>query len=710
MDQSESHSSTSRRGSVALPEIEEVNARYWCYVCNKVVSPSAGEDQHDNSENSMELLCPECGSGFIEVVATAQSFSDVHQIEGAANQAREGGGTEGDGTEVGDYVYSQLVQQWLLGNPLNNTETDHGDAEDSIAETGHEIASQDDPQNMAIPVYSQFLQQLLDRYPLDNTDTDHADVEDPIAETGHGIASQDNTQFLQQLLVHNPLDNTETDHADVENSVAETGEEIASLLDPQNIVIHEDEEFAAQLDPQNMVTVEDDLGRGDEEDSESGSFTIRVGPYGWDSMDENVIEEDSEEVDEEEDDRDEGRDQNSLTENTDEETRLWTQRTRWRDIRSQHRRRTSGEHDLHHYLQQIFENLAGDNLELRFELPEAPVYVGNPGDYLDARGFEQLLQHLAENDNSRRGAPPAAKYAVENLPSIIVAPKHGSSLCAICKDAVIVGTAAKQLPCLHLYHPHCILPWLSTRNSCPICRFELPTDDAEYEEQKGSASGRAHPADNMNLNVQNSSQELSSEQLLHVDFHGQDNSQMFSSEVSSHGSFIVQNSSQEFSSGQVSNTQEVDFAHVGGNGDSASVSEIPRIPASPISAESGSESNTEGVAEDENELELVAQEEHANGQEINHNTRNNISEIYRATVSQTLGRGWFYMAAGPVLSVVGLVLVLCFGNHSIGGRIQQHMRQLGRQQHDSIREAHIQQVGPSDGVRNHRRWWMFFRR
>jgi len=165
-----------------------------------------------------------------------------------------------------------------------------------------------------------------------------------------------------------------------------------------------------------------------------------------------------------------------------------------------------------------------------------------------------------------------------------------------------------------------------------------------------------------------------------------------------------------FFSGQVSNTQEVVNAPVEGNGDPVSVAEIPLILGSPISTESEPESITEEDSDDDNELELVAQEEHANGQEINHNTINDISEIYRASMPQTLGRGWFYMAAGPLLSVVGLVLVLCFGNHSIGGRIQQHMRQLGRQQHDSIQESHIQQVGPSNDVRNSRRWWMPFQR
>nr|ABR17130.1 unknown [Picea sitchensis] len=69
-------------------------------------------------------------------------------------------------------------------------------------------------------------------------------------------------------------------------------------------------------------------------------------------------------------------------------------------------------------------------------------------------------------------------------------------MCAICMDSLSVGELVKRLPCLHRYHVDCILPLLSSRNLCPLCRYELPTnelptDDPAYEEQrKQGASSR----------------------------------------------------------------------------------------------------------------------------------------------------------------------------------------------------------------------------
>ncbi|KAF2302604.1 hypothetical protein GH714_039450 [Hevea brasiliensis] len=99
-------------------------------------------------------------------------------------------------------------------------------------------------------------------------------------------------------------------------------------------------------------------------------------------------------------------------------------------------------------------------------------------------GLEQLIQQLAENDPNRYGTPPASESAIDALPTIKITEELLNSemnQCAVCKDEFEKGAEAKQMPCKHLYHNDCILPWLKMHNSCPVCRYELPTDDADYE-------------------------------------------------------------------------------------------------------------------------------------------------------------------------------------------------------------------------------------
>ncbi|XP_057508869.1 E3 ubiquitin-protein ligase RING1-like [Actinidia eriantha] len=122
--------------------------------------------------------------------------------------------------------------------------------------------------------------------------------------------------------------------------------------------------------------------------------------------------------------------------------------------------------------------IANDSDELGFQLP------ANLGDYFIGPGLEQLIQQLAENDPNRYGTPPASKSAVENLPSVTVDDGLLSSdlaQCAVCKDDFERGMEVKQMPCKHVYHSDCIVPWLELHNSCPVCRYELPTDDPDYE-------------------------------------------------------------------------------------------------------------------------------------------------------------------------------------------------------------------------------------
>lgn len=134
---------------------------------------------------------------------------------------------------------------------------------------------------------------------------------------------------------------------------------------------------------------------------------------------------------------------------------------------------------------EILMGLEDQSIELRWQVPEGDYYVANPEDYVDAAGYEALLQNLAESDGGgRRGAPPAGKSAVLALETLEIKSESQSLGCAICKDSVNVGEVAKKLPCGHGYHEDCIVPWLASRNSCPVCRFELETEDVEYEEER----------------------------------------------------------------------------------------------------------------------------------------------------------------------------------------------------------------------------------
>ncbi|GAB4856203.1 hypothetical protein Ancab_014128 [Ancistrocladus abbreviatus] len=156
-----------------------------------------------------------------------------------------------------------------------------------------------------------------------------------------------------------------------------------------------------------------------------------------------------------------------------------------------HRRISSESDGIIHWRIQESRDIRNASIFTYAGVSDGVPYPGNHRDYLDSRSLEELLEHLAETQSSRRGAPPTAVSFVNSLPRVIIIDdkeKPDGLPCAICKDLLLVGTEANRLPCLHLYHPSCILPWLSTRNSCPLCRYELPTDDMDYENDKHNVS------------------------------------------------------------------------------------------------------------------------------------------------------------------------------------------------------------------------------
>ncbi|XP_038907201.1 E3 ubiquitin-protein ligase RING1-like [Benincasa hispida] len=147
------------------------------------------------------------------------------------------------------------------------------------------------------------------------------------------------------------------------------------------------------------------------------------------------------------------------------------------------------EYDPFVFLQNHLRGLFESGADVVFEIPRHSSHSGvsmpqNVGDYFIGPGLEQLIQLLADNDPNRYGTPPASKSAIEKLPTVTVTEDLLNSemnQCAVCIDEFEKGIKVKQMPCKHVFHDYCILPWLELHNSCPVCRFELPTDDADYE-------------------------------------------------------------------------------------------------------------------------------------------------------------------------------------------------------------------------------------
>lgn len=143
--------------------------------------------------------------------------------------------------------------------------------------------------------------------------------------------------------------------------------------------------------------------------------------------------------------------------------------------------------------------LGRDNLTDMFTrgMADGP-HPGRMGDYVfNQEALDQIITQLMENSNSSRPIP-ATDEIVENLPREVL--ELGSSTlekdCAVCKDQFKLETEDPDeqivitLPCHHPFHEPCIIPWLKSSGTCPVCRHALiPQPEHHGPPPAGTSAG-----------------------------------------------------------------------------------------------------------------------------------------------------------------------------------------------------------------------------
>lgn len=110
---------------------------------------------------------------------------------------------------------------------------------------------------------------------------------------------------------------------------------------------------------------------------------------------------------------------------------------------------------------------------------------------IEGTGLDSLLRGV---QGGKEGQPPAARSAIEAMPSVEISDGDEKEECVICLEECFGGGVVKEMPCKHRFHGGCIEKWLEIHGSCPVCRFKMPVEEEDGgkkgEEERGERGRR----------------------------------------------------------------------------------------------------------------------------------------------------------------------------------------------------------------------------
>ena len=144
---------------------------------------------------------------------------------------------------------------------------------------------------------------------------------------------------------------------------------------------------------------------------------------------------------------------------------------------------------------QPFNNLFGSLMTDFFQIPNTEFFMDNFASNFSSN-FEDPLTRiifLESMQNQPSGNPPASREAIKKLKKFPMTEEFckknekgdkESPSCSVCIAEIALGQETVLIPCGHMFHDSCINKWLDMHNTCPVCRYELPTEDSDYERMR----------------------------------------------------------------------------------------------------------------------------------------------------------------------------------------------------------------------------------
>ncbi|KAF0971853.1 hypothetical protein FDP41_010076 [Naegleria fowleri] len=128
----------------------------------------------------------------------------------------------------------------------------------------------------------------------------------------------------------------------------------------------------------------------------------------------------------------------------------------------------------------------------------SPFFMMDPQQFFSNMANQSFQQYQQDQINKKT---PTQQRAIEELPNFKLSPLRKQIMsdcntccngggedsnemcqsCAVCLCEFEENDLLTRMPCGHVFHKDCIMPWIKDHNSCPTCRYELATEDPERE-------------------------------------------------------------------------------------------------------------------------------------------------------------------------------------------------------------------------------------